>query len=202
MLILLFFNLSLVRIQYSGGADWYNDPRALVNLAKFINAVTGSDIDTVEKILSFKDPYVRKYPFCYLTGHGNMYLTEKEKMGLREYLKNGGFLYVDDDYGLDSLFRLEISEIFPGNSLVELPFDHEIYSIFYTFKNGPPQIHEHYPSKPPKGYGLFINGRLALYYTYNSNVSDGWTKVHNDPEDIRERALKMGTNIVLYAITH
>ncbi len=202
MLILIFLKLSLVRIQYSGGADWYNDPRALINLTKFINFITGSNIDTVEKVFSFKDPYIKNYPFCYLTGHGNMYLTEKEKKGLREYLQSGGFLYVDDDYGLDSLFRLQIAEIFPENILVELPFEHEIYNIFYVFKHGPPQVHEHYQNQPPKGYGLFINGRLALYYTYNSNVSDGWTSAHNDSEEIREEALKMGANILLYAITH
>lgn len=201
-ILFLILNPPIVRMRYSGG-DWYNDPDIIPNLAKSINQRTDIKIGEGEKILSLDDPEVFSYPFLFITGHGKINLSEKEREVLRNYLWNGGFVYADDDYGMNEYFRREISKIFPNHRLILLPKDHEIYHIFYDLPDGLPKIHEHYKG-PAEGYGLFLNGRLSLFYTYNSNISDGWASpsVHNDPEEIREKALKMGINIYLYALTH
>jgi hypothetical protein len=137
-----------------------------------------------------------------MTGHGNVVFSESDAGRLREYLTRGGFLYVDDDYGLDRAFRREIRKVFPDHDLVELPFSHPLYSVFFPFPDGVPKTHEH-DNKPPQGFGIFLDGRLVLYYTYESNPSDGWADkdIHGDSDPVREEALKFGTNIVVWALT-
>ena len=192
----------IARLKYSGGGDWYNDPSAEINLLKFVAEKT--NVKTVPEYVyvDAASPDIFNFPFLFATGHGNMNLSDDEVRNLREYLKRGGFLYVDDDYGLDKYFRREIKKIFPKKELIELPFDYGLYHVLYDFPYGPPKIHEH-DGKPPQGFGVFIGKRLAVYYTYESNPSDGWTdpEVHNDPENIREEALKFGVNLILWAIT-
>ncbi|MEO0147014.1 MAG: DUF4159 domain-containing protein [candidate division WOR-3 bacterium] len=200
MIAILVCQIVLARVKYSGGGDWYNDKDAIPNLAAQINARTSLRVATEEKVVSLTDPDLPCYPFLFLTGHGRIRLTDEERKALRKYIEGGGFLYADDDYGMDEFFRQEIKRVFPDKELEEVPFDHPIYHIFYDLE-GPPKIHEHYEG-PPKGYGIFIGGRLAVYYTYNSNVSDGWTSAHGDPQDVREQAFRMGINMVLYAVMY
>jgi hypothetical protein len=202
LFILSLVNPSIVRIRYSGG-DWYNDPDIIPNLAKAINAKTDLKIQQKEIVLSLSDPEIYSYPFLFITGHGKIEFSKAELQNLKSYLWNGGFIYVDDDYGMDKYFREEINKAFPKHELVQIPTDHEIYSVFYKLPEGLPKIHEHYKGAP-KGYGLFLKGRLALFYTYNSNISDGWASpsVYKDPEALREKALKMGINIYIYAMTY
>ena len=199
--MLLLLSLALARLQYDGGGDWYNDPEVLPNLARFANSQAGLGLEERQAVVTLKDREIFNYPFVYMTGHGTVRFSDEEARLLREYLQAGGFLYVDDDYGLDESFRKEIKKVFPDRELVEVPFDHPIYHVFYDFPQGPPKVHEHYPG-PPKGYGVFVGGRLVLFYTYNSNVSDGWTSRHGDPEQVRRRALEMGLNILLYALLY
>jgi len=191
------------RLKYSGGGDWYNDPSAVPNLMKFVRERVGVLTPLKEEIVEASSPAIFQYSFIFMTGHGNVRFTDAELENLRNYLKSGGFLYVDDDYGMDKSFRREVKRIFPGTDLVELPHSHPIYHIYYKFPNGLPKIHEH-DNKPPQAFGLFYNGRMVLLYTYESNPSDGWAdpNVHNDPPEKREEALKFGTNIVLYAISN
>jgi len=200
--ILSLINPSIVRLRYSGG-DWYNDPDIIPNLAAEINAKTKLGISEKEVILSLNDSDIYSYPFLFITGHGKINLSKSELENLRNYLWNGGFIYADDDYGMDEHFREQLNNAFPKHKLVQLPVDHEIYNVFFKFPEGLPKIHEHYKGAP-KGYGLFLKGRLALFYTYNSNISDGWAapSVYRDPEELREKALKMGINIYIYAMTH
>jgi hypothetical protein len=202
LFIISLINPSIVRIRYSGG-DWYNDPDIIPNLAKAINTKTNLKIPQKEIVLSLNDPEIYSYPFLFITGHGKIEFSKSELQNLRNYLWNGGFIYVDDDYGMDKYFRDELSKAFQKHELVRIPTDHEIYKVFYELGEGLPKIHEHYKGAP-KGYGLFLKGRLALFYTYNSNISDGWASpsVYKDPEALREKALKMGINIYIYAMTH
>jgi hypothetical protein len=202
LFIISLINPSIVRVRYSGG-DWYNDPDIIPNLAKAINTKTNLKIPQKEIVLSLNDPEIYSYPFLFITGHGKIEFSKSELQNLRNYLWNGGFIYVDDDYGMDKYFRDELSKAFQKHELVRIPTDHEIYKVFYELGEGLPKIHEHYKGAP-KGYGLFLKGRLALFYTYNSNISDGWASpsVYKDPEALREKALKMGINIYIYAMTH
>lgn len=200
--IISLINPSIVRLRYSGG-DWYNDSDIIPNLAAAINTRTELKIPREEVILSLNDPEIYSYPFLFITGHGKIEFSKTELQNLRNYLWNGGFIYVDDDYGMDEHFREELSKAFPKHKLIQLPADHEIYTIFYELPEGLPKIHEHYKGAP-KGYGLFLKGNLALFYTYNSNISDGWASpsVYRDTEELREKALKMGINIYIYAMTY
>jgi hypothetical protein len=194
----------ITRVKYHGGGDWYNDPSAVPNLARFIKQNVKLDIAENEAQTALTDESLFAYPILFLTGHGQMTLSRSESDRLRTYLLRGGFLYVDDDYGLDSDFRKALAQVFPDRPLQEIPFDHPIYKIPYRFENGPPKIHEH-DNKPARGYGVFDDyGRLMIYYTYESNISDGWVdpQVYKDPPEKREAALKMGTNIILYALMH
>ena len=193
----------IARLKYNGGGDWYNDPSAEVNLLNFIKDNTDIKVNAEYKFVDLSKKEIFNSPFLFLTGHGNIVFSESDIESLREYFENGGFMYVDDDYGLDKSFRREIKKVFPNLDLVELPFTHDIYHIVYDFDNGPPKTHEH-NNKPPQGFGIFLNKRLVLYYTYESNPSDGWAdpEVHNDPPDKREEALKFGTNIVVYALSN
>jgi len=194
-------NFVVARVKYQGGGDWYNDPDAIPNLAQELNNRTNIKTDVKEKVVSLNDEFLFQYPFLFMTGHGNINFSDEETKRLREFLINGGFLYVDDDYGIDESFRREMKTVFPNHDLVELPSEHPIYNTVYKFPKGLPKIHEHYEG-PPKGFGLFYRERLIVYYTWNSNVSDGWTKAHDDPSEKREDAFKMGINIVAYALTH
>ncbi|MCS6988548.1 MAG: DUF4159 domain-containing protein [Chloroherpetonaceae bacterium] len=191
------------RLKYSGGGDWYNDPTAVPNLMRFIREHTGVATPDKEEIVEASSPNIFQYRFVFMTGHGNVRFTDAELDNLRAYLKAGGFIYVDDDYGMDKSFRREVKRLFSGTDLVELPHSHPIFNIFFRFPNGAPKIHEH-DGQPPQTFGLFYDNRLVLLYTYECNPSDGWAnpEIHNDPPEKREEALRFGTNIVLYAITH
>lgn len=193
----------IARLKYNGGGDWYNDPNEEVNLLKFIQQNTLIDANPVYEFVEITDDKFFTYPFLFMTGHGNMTFTDLEVKRLRTYLENGGFLYADDDYGMDKAFRREIKKVFPEQELVELPYSFGLYHCHYDFPNGPPKIHAH-DDKPAQGFGIFHNGRLVLYYTYESNPSDGWNdpEVHGDTQEKHEEALRFGTNIVVWALTH
>ncbi|WP_440999204.1 DUF4159 domain-containing protein [Fodinibius sp. SL11] len=195
-------SFNLARIQYRGGGDWYNDPSALQNLAEFAQQQVPIAINAEYDDIEIGSPDLFNYPFAFLTGHGTISLNQAEAQNLRSYLQNGGFLYVDDDYGLDEHFRNMIKKVFPDEALIELPFDHPIYHQVFEFPDGLPKIHEH-DGKPPRGFGIFLDGRLAVFYTYETNLGDGWANpdIHNDPAAVREKALQMGTNILIYALT-
>lgn len=196
-------SFKLPRLKYSGGGDWYNDPSAEVNLLRFLRDQTGINTDPVFEFVDLSSDNIFLYPMLFLTGHGTVSLSDAEVKRLRAYLQNGGFLYIDDDYGLDASIRKEMKKVFPEQNFAELPFTHGIYSSFFKFANGVPKTHDH-DGKLPQGFGLFHNGRLCVYYTYESNPSDGWAdkEVHNDPPAKREEALKFGVNIVVWALTH
>lgn len=191
------------RVKYSGGGDWYNDPSSDVNLLKFIQQNTNITVNPKYHFVDLATDDIFKYPVVWLTGHGNVSFTKKEIQNLRAFLENGGFLYIDDDYGLDPYIRKEIKKVFPDKDFIELPFSHKIYTSHFDFSKGLPKIHEH-DKQNPQGFGMFINGRLAIYYTYECNLGDGWAdpSVHNDPQEVRENALKMGTNIIVYALSN
>jgi len=192
----------IARVKYSGGGDWYNGPTEEPNLLNFIKDHTNLKVKAEYKFVDIASDDIFNYPFLFLTGHGNIVFSEDEVVRLRKYLENGGFLYIDDDYGLDKFIRREMKRVYPDIDFVELPFNHKLYHIVYDFPAGPPKTHEH-NGKPPQGFGIFINNRLAVYYTYESNPSDGWDdpEVHGDPPEKREEALKFGTNLVIYALT-
>jgi hypothetical protein len=192
----------IARLKYSGGGDWYNDPSAEVNLLKFVQANTNIKVNAEYKFVDISSDEIFSYPFLFLTGHGNVVFSVEEAKRLRTYLENGGFLYIDDDYGLDKAIRREMKKVFPVNDFVEVPFSHKIFNIFYKFDNGTPKTHEH-DKKAPQSFGIFLGERMAVLYTYESNPSDGWTdpEVYNDPKDKREEALKFGTNIIVYALS-
>jgi hypothetical protein len=196
-------DIKIARLKYSGGGDWYNDPSMIPNLCAEINARTSTTASLEQAVVAVSDDELFRYPFIFMTGHGNVSFSDSEALRLRAYLSNGGFLYCDDDYGIDEHFRREMKRVFPDNELVEIPYSHEIYHIFYDFPDGLPKIHKH-DEKPPKGYGIFNEGRMVVYYTYETNISDGWAdpEVHKDPPEKREAAFRMGINIVLYALTH
>jgi len=194
---------AIARLKFQGGGDWYNDPSAEVNLLQFVQRTTGMVTDPRYYPVDLSKDEIFGSPFLFATGHGNIVLGDAEVRRLRTYLENGGFLYVDDDYGLDKSFRREIRKVFPDLPLVELPFSYGLYHCQFEFPSGPPKTHEH-DNKAPQGFGIFLRGRLVLYYTYESNPSDGWAdpEVHKDPPEKREEALRFGTNIVVWAMTH
>jgi hypothetical protein len=191
----------IARLKYNGGGDWYNDPSGEVNLLKFIAKNTNIKTNPVYEFVDLSTGNIFAYPFLFMTGHGNVVFSETDAVKLRTYLENGGFLYVDDDYGLDKAFRREIKKVFSDKDLVELPFSYGLYSCMFDFRTGPPKTHEH-DGKPPQGFGIFVNTRLCVYYTYESNPGDGWVdpEVHKDPPEKREEALRFGTNIVVWAL--
>jgi hypothetical protein len=193
----------IVRVKYNGGGDWYNDPSAEVNLLNFLKQNTKTRVNPEYKFVEIGNENLFSYPFLFLTGHGNISFSDFEAKRLREYLISGGFLYVDDDYGLDQSLRRELKKVFPESDFVELPFSHGIYHSLYDFPNGPPKTHEH-DNKPPQGFGIFYNGRLVVYYTFESNPSDGWAdpEVHKDPEEKRMEALRFGANIVMWVLSN
>lgn len=196
---------TIARLKYGGGGDWYTDPTSIPNLLRALKDRTNIECLDDEKVLSLNDPDLFSYPFLYLTGHGNIRFNQKEREILRRYLLNGGFLWADDCYGMDPYFRKEIELIFAEDQvkLVALPFDHPIYHSFYDFPSGPPKIHEH-SGGPPEGLGIIKDGRLLVFYTYNTDIGDGLESpaVHNDPPEKREMALCMAINVVVYALTN
>jgi len=193
----------IARLKYSGGGDWYNDPQEEVNLLKYIQQNTQIDVLPEYEFVEITDDKFFTFPFIFMTGHGNIVFSNLEIQRLRTYLENGGFLYADDDYGMDAAFRREIKKVFPEKELIEIPYSFGLYHCHYDFPNGPPKIHAH-DEKPAQGFGIFHNGRLVLYYTYESNPSDGWNdpEVHGDTPEKHEEALRFGTNIVVWALTH
>lgn len=196
------FDFQLARVQYRGGGDWYNDPSALPNLIHYVNSNLPVSINPSIEDVSIGSRDIYKYPFLFLTGHGNITINSAEANNLREYLDRGGFLFIDDDYGLDEFIRPILKQIFPTDELVDLPFSHPIYHQVYSFDQGLPKIHEH-DNKPPQGFAIFRNWKMVVFYGYESNISDGWTNadVHGVSEDLRVQSLKMGTNILQYALT-
>lgn len=193
--------LSICRVKYSGGGDWYSDPSSLPNLLRFISENTNIFVSDTEARVSLEDDEIFNYPYLYLTGHGNIKFSKQEIIHLRTHLLGGGYLHADDNYGMDKSFRREMKQVFPDREWVELPFDHPIYHHYYDFPNGLPKIHEH-DNKPPQGLGLFDGERLMVFYSYESDLGDGWEdlEVHNDPLEKHLDALKMGTNIFIYAL--
>jgi len=191
------------RVKYTGGGDWYNDPSAEVNVLQFLHEQTGVDVDPTYTPADISSDQLFSFPILFMTGHGNIAFGEKEVRNLRTYLENGGFLYADDDYGMDKPFRRELKKVFPEEELVELPFSYGLYHAPFSFPAGPPKTHKH-DGKPPRGFGVFLHGRLAVYYTYESNPSDGWAdpEAHGDPPDKREEALRFGVNLLVWALTH
>ncbi len=198
-MIYILLSFQIARLQFEGGADWYNDPEVIPNLVRFIKKYVNIPLKERQAVVKPSSKDIFKYPIVYMTGHGNVYFSDADAKNLRDYLEKGGFLYVDDDYGLDQSFRKEIKKVFPDKELEEVPLDHPIFNIYWKFDKLP-KIHQH-DDKPPKAYGIFIGDRLVLLYTYESNISDGWTDRHGDPIEVQEMALKFGMNIVLYALT-
>lgn len=193
-------SLRLALLVYGGGGDWYANPSALKNLAQFCNQQLGTSLDTREAQVQAASPEIFNYPFVHMTGHGRWTVNDAEAENLRKYLLAGGFLHIDDNYGLDEYVRPALKKIFPDLSLVELPFQHPIYHQKFTFSSGLPKVHEH-DNKAPKGYGIIYQGRLLVFYSVETDLGDGWEDpdVHNDRPEARRAALQMGANLVQYA---
>lgn len=189
-------------LKYNGGGDWYSNPTSLPNLAKFCNSQLGTNVDPEPKTVEVGSPEIFNHPFVHMTGHGNVVFSNSDAENLRIYLLSGGFLHIDDNYGMDPFVRPAMKKVFPELDFIELPFNHPVYHQSYKFPNGLPKIHEH-DGKPSKGFGLIWEGRLVCYYSYESDLGDGWEDqdVHNDPEDKRQLALRMGANLVQFAFT-
>ncbi|MFZ1945970.1 MAG: DUF4159 domain-containing protein [bacterium] len=194
---------SVARLKYRGGGDWYSDPTSLPNLLRHVERDLGLATSREDARIPIMDDALFTHPFAYMTGHGNVDLSDEEAAKLRLYLTSGGFLWADDCYGMDQSFRKALRKVFPDQELVELPFGHEIYHIAYDFTRGLPKIHEH-DGGPPHGYGIIHEGRLVVFYSFNTDIGDGLedADVHNDPVNIREAAGKMAVNIAAYALTH
>src|SRR5947207_4691860 len=194
--------LTIARLQYDGGGDWYANPSSLPNLLAAIRERTSLQVDKTEARVTLSDEKLWDYPFIHVTGHGNIRFSDAEIARLREYLQRGGFLHVDDNYGLDSSFRREIKRVFPDRPLVDVPLTHPIYHIVYDFPKGLPKIHEH-DGLPARGFGIFLGDRLAVYYSFSSDLGNGWedTTVYHDPPALHEAALRMGVNLFVYAVT-
>ena len=190
---------SVATLKYNGGGDWYANPTALPNLIEFSNNNIGTNIKESPDIVEVGSSDIFNYPFVHMTGHGNIFFSNEEANNLRKYLLSGGFLHVDDNYGLDEFFRKEITKVFPNKKLIQINSNHIIFNQSFSFPNGLPKIHIH-DAKPSEAYGIFDNGRLLCLYTYESDLSDGWedSEVHNDSEETRLKALKMGSNIIEY----
>ncbi len=195
--------LKIALLKYNGGGDWYANPTSLPNLAKYCNQNQGMNIETDIPTVEVGSPELFNYPFVHMTGHGNVVFNDQELENLRTYLTGGGFLHADDNYGMDPYIRPQLEKIFPGSKLVELPFSHPIFHQKFDFPGGLPKIHEH-DGKAPQAFGLFHEGRLVALYTYECDLGDGWEDqdVHKDPNETREKALKMGANILRYVFSN
>lgn len=190
-------------LKYGGGGDWYANPTSLPNLIKFCNLNTGTKLSSKAQTVELSSPDLFSYPFIHATGHGNIVFTDAEVENLRKYLEGGGFIHFDDNYGMNQYLPQQIKKAFPQNPWVELPASHPIFQKPYSFPAGLPKIHEH-DGKPPKAFGLFLNNRLALLFTTETDLGDGWEnqEVHNDPKEVREKALKMGANIIYHVFNN
>ncbi len=195
-------NLHLARVKYKGGGDWYSSKSALNNLAKFCNQELKTNLNIQEKVVELNSEDLFKFPFLFLTGHGNVIFSEQEASNLRQYLIAGGFLHICDNYGLNDFIRREMKKVFPELEFVEVPYKHPIYHQKFSFPKGLPKIHEH-DGKRPQGFGLLYEGRLVCFYDYESDLGNGWEdpEVYNDPPEIRLKALQMGANLVQFAFT-
>ncbi len=195
-------SLKIAKLKYNGGGDWYANKTALPNLIEFCNRELGMNLAPDDDIVEVGSRDLFLYPYIYMTGHGNVVFSAEEAANLRKYLVGGGFLHIDDNYGLDKFIRLELKKVFPELELVELPFDHPIYHQKFDFPRGLPKIHEH-DGKPAQGFGLVYEGRLVVFYSYECDLGNGWEdqRIHNDPPDKRQAALRMGANILAYAFT-
>jgi hypothetical protein len=207
-LILLFatsscFGQEIALLKYNGGGDWYANPTSLPNLIKFCNATINTKLKSKARTVEPSSPDLLSYPFIHMTGHGNVVFNDAEVINLRNYLLAGGFLHIDDNYGMDEYIRKEIKKIFPNDNLIEIPSNHVLFQKPFTFNNGLPKIHEH-DGKRPQAFGIFIKEKLVLLYTYECDLGDGWedSEVHNDPYEVRQKALKMGSNIINYIFTN
>ncbi|WP_347159279.1 DUF4159 domain-containing protein [Pontibacter chitinilyticus] len=192
----------IAKLKYNGGGDWYANKTSLPNLIQFCNKNLNMNIAPEEDVVEVGSPELFSYPFVHMTGHGNVVFTDDEAQNLRNYLLSGGFLHIDDNYGLDKFIRREMKKVFPEHEFVELPFDHPIYKEKYVFNHGLPKIHEH-DGKPPQGFGIIHEGRLVCFYTYETDLGNGWEdhEVYNDPIEKHEQALKMGANLLAYVLT-
>ncbi|MFH6999639.1 DUF4159 domain-containing protein [Flavobacterium sp. FlaQc-57] len=197
------FSQEIALLKYSGGGDWYANPTSLPNLIKFCNANINTKIKAKPSTVEPSNPDLLSYPFVHMTGHGNVVFSDDDVTNLRNYLNGGGFLHIDDNYGMDQYIRKEIKKIFPNNNLIEIPANHPIFLKPYPFPNGLPKIHEHDGTRA-QAFGIFIDNKLVLLYTYECDLGDGWEdpEVHNDPAAVREKALKMGANIINYIFTN
>lgn len=195
--------LKIAKLKYNGGGDWYANKTALPNLIRFCNKELNLLLEAEEDAVEVGSQELFNYPYVYMTGHGNVVFTADEAANLRNYLIAGGFLHIDDNYGLDKFVRIELKKVFPELELVELPFDHPIYHQKFDFPKGLPKIHEH-DGKPAQGFGLIYEGRLVAFYSYECDLGNGWEdqRIHNDPIEKHEQALKMGANIISYCFTH
>ncbi len=194
-------SMTIARLHYDGGGDWYANPSSLPNLLRAIRTRTRLRVAPEERVVTLRDDDLWNLPYLYMTGHGNVRWSDDDLVTLRRYLLQGGFLHADDNYGMDVSLRRELARLFPGEELVEVPLDHPVYRLIYDFPKGIPKIHEH-DKKPAQGFGIFLDGRLALFYSYQTDLGDGWedAEVHRDPPDKREAALRMGVNLFAYAV--
>ncbi|MDP5082284.1 MAG: DUF4159 domain-containing protein [Winogradskyella sp.] len=187
-------------LKYKGGGDWYSNPTAMPNLVKYCNDHIDTNINENIESVEVGSTDIFQFPLLHMTGHGNVFFSEEDAENLRNYLVSGGFLHIDDNYGMQPYLTKELKKVFPNSDLIEIPKDHKIFNAVYDFPNGLPKIHEH-DGKAPQAFGIFQENRLVLLFTFESDLGDGWedAEVHNDPEEIREKALKMGANIIKYA---
>jgi hypothetical protein len=197
------FSQDIAVLKYSGGGDWYANPTSLPNLVKFCNQNIKTKLNPKVNSVDVGSAELFLYPFVHMTGHGNVVFSNNDIQNLQNYLNSGGFLHIDDNYGMDEYIRKEIKKLFPNTALVEIPKTHAIFQTPYPFPNGLPKIHEH-DNKQPQAYGIFIENRLAVLYTFECDLGDGWEnqEVHNDPINVREKALKMGANILNYVFSN
>lgn len=197
---ILLFSQDVAILKYKGGGDWYGNPTALPNLVKYCNDNINTNINESIQTVEAGSIDIFQFPFLHMTGHGNVFFSDDDAENLRNYLISGGFLHIDDNYGMAPYVTKELKKVFPNSELIEIPKDHKIFSSAYEFPNGLPKIHEH-DGKAPQAFGIFHESRLVLLFTFESDLGDGWEdqEVHNDPEDVREKALKMGANILKYA---
>jgi hypothetical protein len=193
--------MTIGRLHYDGGGDWYANPSSLPNLLDAIRTRTRLPVAPQERVVSLSDDELWNLPYLYMTGHGNVHWSDGDLATLLRYLRQGGFLHADDNYGMDASLRRELARLCPGEQLVEVPLDHPIYRLVYDFPKGIPKVHEH-DKKPAQGFGIFLDGRLVVYYSYQTDLGDGWEdpEVHRDPPDKRESALRMGVNLFAYAV--
>jgi hypothetical protein len=193
--------MTIGRLHYDGGGDWYANPSSLPNLLEAIRTRTRLRVAPEERVVTLRDDDLWDVPYLHMTGHGNVRWSEDDLVTLRRYLRQGGFLHADDNYGMDASLRRELARLFPGEKLVEVPLDHPVYRLVYDFPKGIPKIHEH-DKKPAQGFGIFLDGRLAVFYSYQTDLGDGWEdfEVHRDPPEKHEAALRMGVNLFAYAV--